>query len=43
MAVGMRQVHTTCQAYTRETPYAGAGDALRQLIGLRVDADDARP
>ena len=41
MGVGMRHVHTTCQAYTRETPYAGAGDALRQLIGLRVDADDA--
>jgi class 3 adenylate cyclase/tetratricopeptide (TPR) repeat protein len=41
LAAGMRQVHTTCQAYTRETPYAGAGDALRQLIGLRVDADDA--
>jgi tetratricopeptide (TPR) repeat protein len=41
MGMGMRHVHTTCQAYTRQTPYAGAGDALRQLIGLRVDADAA--
>jgi class 3 adenylate cyclase/tetratricopeptide (TPR) repeat protein len=40
MAHGMRLVHTTCEAYTRETPYAGAGNALRQLLGLRTDAED---
>ncbi len=40
MAHGMRLVHTTCEAYRRETPYAGAGNALRQLLGLRTDAED---
>jgi class 3 adenylate cyclase/tetratricopeptide (TPR) repeat protein len=40
LAGGMRVLHTTCQAYTRQTPYSGASDALRQLLGLRVVDDD---
>jgi class 3 adenylate cyclase/tetratricopeptide (TPR) repeat protein len=37
---GMRFVHTTCETYTRDTPYAGASDTLRQLLGIRVDATE---
>ncbi|HEX8958992.1 MAG TPA: AAA family ATPase, partial [Solirubrobacterales bacterium] len=42
LARGMRVLHTTCQAYTRETPYASAAHALRQLVGLDAGADDAK-
>ena len=41
LARGMRVLHTTCQVYTRETPYASAAHALRQLVGLDVGAGDA--
>ncbi len=36
-ARGMRFVHTTCEAYTRDSPYSGASDTLRQLLGIRAD------
>ncbi len=37
LAGGMSLLRTTCEVYTRETPYAAAGDLLRQLLGLRWD------
>jgi len=33
MADGMRLIHSTCQSYTHETPYAAWRDPLRQLLG----------
>ncbi len=34
LAGGMAVLHATCEVYTRETPYAVAGDLLRQILGL---------
>jgi class 3 adenylate cyclase/tetratricopeptide (TPR) repeat protein len=37
LAEGMRLINSTCEAYTRETPYAAWRDPLRQLLGLSPD------
>jgi class 3 adenylate cyclase/tetratricopeptide (TPR) repeat protein len=34
---GMRFVHTTCEAYTKDIPYIGWRDPIRQLLGLSWD------
>ncbi|HEY5316638.1 MAG TPA: adenylate/guanylate cyclase domain-containing protein, partial [Solirubrobacteraceae bacterium] len=34
LAEEMRFVHSTCEAYTRETPYVAWRDPLRQLLGV---------
>jgi len=40
-AADMRFVHTTCEAYTQETPYGAWRDPLRQLLSLTwADADE---
>lgn len=33
LAEGMRFLHSTCEPYTRDTPYAAWRDPLRQLLG----------
>ncbi len=40
LAEGMRFVHSTCEAYTHETPYAAWRDPLRQLLGLSWEDPD---
>jgi len=40
LADEMRFVHTSCEAYTRETPYVAWRDPLRQLLGLSWDDPD---
>jgi tetratricopeptide (TPR) repeat protein len=39
-AADMRFVHATCEAYTRDVPYVGWRDLLRQLLGLSWDDPD---
>jgi class 3 adenylate cyclase/tetratricopeptide (TPR) repeat protein len=34
---GMRVLHTTCEVYTRDTPYAAWRDPLRELLGVSWD------
>ena len=42
LASDMRFVHSTCEPYTRETPYVAWRDPLRQLIGAgSEDPDEA--
>jgi hypothetical protein len=41
LARDMRLVHSTCEPYTRDTPYAAWRDPLRQLLGVgSEDPDD---
>jgi len=37
----MRFLHSTCESYTRDTPYAAWGDPLRQLLGVGSEAPEA--
>ena len=37
---GMTVLHSTCEVYTRDTPYAAWRDLLRQLLGLGWDAPE---
>jgi class 3 adenylate cyclase/tetratricopeptide (TPR) repeat protein len=41
LADGMRFVHTTCEPYTHETPYAAWRDPLRQLMGCSQEDSEA--
>ena len=37
---GMRFVHSTCEAYTQQTPYAAWREPLRLLLGIGADDPD---
>jgi class 3 adenylate cyclase/tetratricopeptide (TPR) repeat protein len=40
LAEDMRFMHATCEAYTRDVPYVGWRDPLRQLLGVNWDDPD---
>lgn len=41
LATGMRFVHSTCEAYTQQTPYAAWREPLRLLLGIGSEDSDA--